>query len=38
MALSTIAGSSIDDDAITNAKIADSTINLTSVKVFCIEI
>tara|TARA_Y100000004_G_scaffold196358_1_gene266092 strand:+ start:82 stop:639 length:558 start_codon:yes stop_codon:yes gene_type:complete len=30
MALSTIAGSSIDDDAITNAKIADSTINLTS--------
>lgn len=30
MALSTIAGSSIDDDAITNTKIADSTINLTS--------
>ena len=30
MALSTIAGSSIDDSAITNAKIADSTINLTS--------
>ena len=30
MALSTIAGSSIDDDAITNAKIADSTINLTA--------
>ena len=30
MALSTIAGSSIDDSAITNAKIADTTINLTS--------
>ena len=30
MALSTIKTNSIDDDAITNAKIADTTINLTS--------